>query len=119
MVRGESQQENTMSSTTPKAEILKLAALAEYQQNAVVSSQVLRAESGNVTLFAFDEGQELSEHSTPFDALLQMLDGDAEIIISGKSFPMQAGETIILPADEPHAVKATKQFKMLLTMIRS
>ena len=102
-----------------KAEILNLADLAQYQENAVVSSQVLRAENGNVTLFAFDEAQELSEHSTPFDALLQMLDGEAEIIITGKSFPMQAGETIILPADEPHAVKATKQFKMLLTMIRA
>ena len=102
-----------------KAEILNVADLAQYQENAVVSSQVLRAENGNVTLFAFDEGQELSEHSTPFDALLQMLDGEAKIIISGKSFPMQAGETIILPADEPHAVKATKQFKMLLTMIRA
>ena len=102
-----------------KAEILSLADLAQYQENAVVSSQVLRAENGNVTLFAFDEAQELSEHSTPFDALLQMLDGEAEIIITGKSFPMQAGETIILPADEPHAVKATKQFKMLLTMIRA
>jgi quercetin dioxygenase-like cupin family protein len=101
-----------------KAEIFKIASLAEYQENAVVSSQILRAESGNVTLFAFDAGQELSEHSTPFDALLQIMDGEAEIIISGKSFHMQTGETIILPADEPHAVKATTQFKMLLTMIR-
>jgi quercetin dioxygenase-like cupin family protein len=108
-----------MSSSAPKAEILILAEQAQYQKNAVVSSQVLRAESGNVTLFAFDAGQELSEHSTSFDALLQILDGKAEIIISGKSFHMQAGETIILPADEPHAVKATAQFKMLLTMIRA
>lgn len=107
-----------MSETT-KAEILKLADLAAYQKNAVVSNQVLRAESGNVTLFAFDAGQELSEHSTPFDALLQMLDGAAEIVISGKSFHMQAGEAILLPADEPHAVKASTQFKMLLTMIRA
>lgn len=106
-------------SETDKAQIFNIADLAEYQKNAVVSNQVLRAESGNVTLFAFDEGQELSEHSTSFDALLQMLDGKAEIIISGKSFHMSAGETIILPADEPHAVKATTQFKMLLTMIRA
>ncbi|MBT3337725.1 MAG: cupin domain-containing protein [Anaerolineae bacterium] len=105
-------------SGAPKAEIFKTAELADYQDNAVVSSQILRAETGNVTLFAFDAGQELSEHSTPFDALLQILDGEAEIIISGKSYNMQAGETIILPADEPHAVKATAQFKMLLTMIR-
>lgn len=106
-------------SGAPKAQIFKLAELANYQENAVVSSQVLRAESGNVTLFAFDEAQELSEHSTPFDALLQVVDGKAEIIISGNSFHLQAGETIILPADEPHAVKATSQFKMLLTMIRA
>ena len=105
--------------STPKASILNLDEQIQYQENAVVSSQVLRAESGNVTLFAFDEGQELSEHTTPYDALLQILDGKAEITISGKSFPMQAGETIILPADEPHAVKATAQFKMLLTMIRA
>ncbi len=108
-----------MSSSTPKAKSFRLASQVQYQKNAVVSNQVLRAENGNVTLFAFDAGQELSEHSTPHDALLQMLDGKAEIIISGKSFPMQIGETIILPADEPHAVKATKQFKMLLTMIRA
>ncbi len=101
-----------------KAQVFKIAELAKYQENAVVSNQVLRAKSGNVTLFAFDAAQELSEHSTPFDALLQMLDGEAEVIISGKSFRMQAGETIILPADEPHAVKATTRFKMLLTMIR-
>ncbi len=101
------------------AEILNLGELAAYQENAVVSSQVLRAEKGNVTLFAFDKGQELSEHSTPFDALVQVLDGKAEIIISGESFPMKKGETIILPADEPHAIKATEQFKMLLTMIKA
>ena len=102
-----------------KAQVLNISDLAEYQENAVVSSQVLRAENGNVTLFAFDEGQELSEHSTPFDALVQVLDGKAEIVISGKSFHMGAGESIIPPADKPHAVIATAQFKMLLTMIRA
>lgn len=104
---------------TKKAEILNIADLAVYQDNAVVSSQVLKAESGNVTLFAFDKGQELSEHSTPFDALVQVLDGKVEIIISGNSFHMDAGQSIILPADEPHAVKASEKFKMLLTMIRT
>ena len=108
-----------MSSIAPKAEVFTLADQIQYQENAVVSSQVLRAENGNISLFAFDAGQELSEHSTHYDALLQILDGNAEIIISGKSFSMQAGETIILPADEPHAVKATVQFKMLLTIIRA
>ncbi|MBC8335020.1 MAG: cupin domain-containing protein [Anaerolineae bacterium] len=104
---------------TKKAEILNIADLATYQENAVVSSQILRAETGNVTLFAFDKGQELSEHSTPFDALVQVLDGKAEIVISGNSYHMGAGESIILPADKPHAVIATAQFKMLLTMIRA
>ncbi len=102
-----------------KAEILKIAKLAEYQDGAVVSSQVLRAEKGNITLFAFDEGQELSEHSAPFDALVQILDGEAEVIIAEKSFMMKAGESIILPADKPHAIKATQKFKMLLTMIKA
>jgi len=101
------------------AEILKIDEQITYQENAVVSSQVLRAEKGNVTLFAFDKGQELSEHSTSFDALVQVLDGKAEIIISGQSFHMKSGEAIILPADEPHAIKATEQFKMLLTMIKA
>ena len=106
-------------SETKKAEILNIAELASYQENAVVSSQIVRAETGNVTLFAFDKGQELSEHSTPFDALVQVLDGKVEIIISGNSFHMDAGQSIILPADEPHAVKASEKFKMLLTMIRT
>ncbi len=102
-----------------KAEILNITELANYQDGAVVSSQVLHAEKGNITLFAFDKGQELSEHSAPFDALVQVLDGKAEVIISGKSYMTGTGESIILPADEPHAIKATQQFKMLLTMIRA
>jgi quercetin dioxygenase-like cupin family protein len=72
-----------------------------------------------VTLFAFDAGQELSEHTAPFDALVHVLDGEAEIRISGQPFHLKAGEAIIMPANQPHAVKATKQFKMLLTMIRA
>ena len=106
-------------STTPKSEILKVAALAEYQTGAVVSRQITKAEGGNVTLFAFDEGQELSEHTAPFDALVHMLDGEAEVKISGKSFSLKTGEGIIMPANEPHALRAVKPFKMLLTMIHS
>jgi quercetin dioxygenase-like cupin family protein len=106
-------------STAPKAEILNLAEMVSYQTGSVVSRQITKAEAGNVTLFAFDEGQELSEHTTPFDALVQVVEGRAEIIISGESFHLKSGEAIILPADEPHAVKATEQFKMLLTMIRA
>jgi len=106
-------------STTPKSEILKVAALAEYQTGAVVSRQITKAEGGNVTLFAFDEGQELSEHTAPFDALVHMLDGEAEVKISGKSFSLKTGEGIIMPANEPHALRAVKPFKMLLTMIKA
>lgn len=106
-------------STAPKSEILNLAEMVSYQTGSVVSRQVTKAEAGNVTLFAFDAGQELSEHTAPFDALVHVVEGQAEILISGKSFQLKAGEAIIMPADEPHAVKATKQFKMLLTMIRA
>lgn len=106
-------------STAPKAEILNLAELVSYQTGSVVSRQITKAEAGNVTLFAFDAGQELSEHTAPFDALVHVVEGEAEILISGKSFPLKAGDAIIMPADEPHAVKATKEFKMLLTMIRT
>jgi len=105
-------------STAPKAEILNLAELVSYQTGSVVSRQITKTDAGNVTLFAFDTGQELSEHTAPFDALVHVVEGEAEIIISGKSYHLKSGEAIIMPADEPHAVKATRQFKMLLTMIR-
>jgi quercetin dioxygenase-like cupin family protein len=75
--------------------------------------------AGNVTLFAFDQDQELSEHTAPFDALAHILEGSAEIKISGKAFQLETGEAIIMPANEPHALKATNPFKMLLTMIRN
>ena len=104
--------------TAPKSEILHITELAAYQEGAVVSRQITKADAGNVTLFAFDQDQELSEHTAPFDALVHVIDGEAEIRISGKAFHLKIGEAIIMPADEPHAVKATSQFKMLLTMIR-
>ncbi len=106
-------------STAPKAEILNLPDMVSYQTGSVVSRQITKADAGNVTLFAFDAGQELSEHTAPFDALVHVVEGEAEIIISGKPFHLKAGEAILMPADEPHAVKATTQFKMLLTMIRA
>jgi len=106
-------------STAPKSEILNLATLADYQTGSVVSRQITKAEGGNVTLFTFDEGQELSEHTAPYDALVQVLDGEAEVIISGKPYLLNAGESIIMPAQEPHAVKAVKRFKMLLSMIHA
>jgi len=106
-------------STAPKAEILNLAEIVSYQEGSVVSRQITKTETGNVTLFAFDAGQELSEHTAPFDALAHIVDGEAEIIISGKSHHLKMGDAIIMPADEPHAVKAPGPFKMLLTMIRN
>jgi len=105
--------------TAPKSEVLHMAELVSYQDGSVVSRQITRAEAGNVTLFAFDKDQELSEHTAPFDALVHVLDGDAEITISGKPFQLKTGDAIVMPANEPHAVKATTRFKMLLTMIRT
>jgi len=105
-------------SVAPKSQILKLVEMVSYQEGSVVSRQITKADAGNVTLFAFDEGQELSEHTAPFDALLHLLEGQAEIRISGQPYDLSAGEAIILPANAPHAVKAKTRFKMLLTMIR-
>jgi len=104
--------------TIPRGQIVRLAELVEYQVGAVVSRVIVKAETGNVTLFAFEEGQELSEHTSPFDALVHVLDGKAAIAISGKPLQLETGDAIVLPADEPHAVKAMGKFKMLLTMIR-
>ncbi|HCC78216.1 MAG: cupin [Chloroflexi bacterium GWB2_49_20] len=103
---------------TPSAQVLPVNGLINYQEGSIVSRVMLKSEAGNVTLFAFDLGQELSEHSTPYDALVQVLDGEAEIRISGKAFVLKSGEAIIMPANDPHAVKAVKQFKMLLTMLK-
>ena len=93
--------------------------LGEYQKGSIVSREIISRDTGTVTFFAFDEGQGLSEHTAPFDAMVNILDGEAEIIISGKPFHLSAGEMIIMPANEPHALKAVKQFKMMLIMIRS
>jgi quercetin dioxygenase-like cupin family protein len=104
--------------TVLKPEILHFNSLAEYQTGAVVSRQISKAEGGNVTLFAFDEGQDLSEHTAPYEALVHVLDGEAEIKISGKSYLLGAGEGILMPANVPHALHAVRKFKMLLTMIK-
>lgn len=89
-----------------------------YQLGAVVSREFLKTLSGTITLFAFDEGQGLSEHTTPYEALVQIIDGEAKIIIAGGEHKVLAGEIIHLPANKPHALKAEKRFKMLLTMLR-
>jgi len=100
-------------------QVMSLAERVEYQKDSIVSGEIIKKKTGTVTLFAFDEGQGLSEHTAPFDALVYVVDGEAEVTISGKPFRLRAGEMIIMPANEPHAVSAVKKFKMLLTMIRS
>ena len=100
-------------------EAVGVLALAEYQEGAVVSREVLKKPTGTVTAFAFDEGQGLSEHTAPFDALAQVLEGQAEITISGRPHRLQGGQMILMPAGQPHALKALERFKMLLVMIRS
>jgi len=99
--------------------VLRMDALVDYQDGAVVSREVISKEAGSVTLFAFDAGQGLSEHTAPYDALIYLLDGNAEITISGRLYELGQGEMIIMPAKEPHSVKAPRRFKMALVMIRS
>ena len=101
----------------PKSQALKISTQVDYQDGSVVSHQITKAAGGNVTLFAFDEGQELSEHTAPYDAFVHVLDGEAEIRVSGEAYHLQAGDGIIMPSNEPHSVMALKKFKMLLTMI--
>ena len=101
------------------ARALKMASLAEYQEGSVVSRTLIDKKIGTITLFAFAEGQGLSEHIAPYDAFVYILDGQAEIIISGKVLNLNQGEMVIMPANEPHALKAVKPFKMLLVMIRA
>jgi quercetin dioxygenase-like cupin family protein len=96
----------------------KFADLIEYQEGSVVSRTIINKVEGTVTLFAFAEGQGLSEHTTPFDALVHILDGEAEVTISGKPFTLKKGEMVIMPANQPHALKAVARFKMILTMVR-
>ena len=96
----------------------RLAELLDYAPSAVVSRTLVKSKAGTLTVFAFDQGEELSEHTTPFDAHVQVLDGRAELVIGGESVFAQAGETVLMPAHVPHAVKAIERFKMLLTLIR-
>ncbi len=99
--------------------VAKLADMAEYQTGTVVSRTVIDKKTGTLTLFAFDKGQGLSEHTAPFDALVYLVDGEAEVAISGKPFRLGQGDMIVMPANAPHALKAISRFKMLLVMIRS
>jgi quercetin dioxygenase-like cupin family protein len=106
-------------STAPVSQVLHLVEMTGYQEGAVVSRQITKADAGNVTLFAFDTDQGLSEHTAPFDALVHVLEGEAEVLISGQPYILSAGDAIIMPANQPHALKALERFKMLLTMIRA
>ena len=101
-----------------KAQIFKFEDEVEYSEGSIISKNVLKNKVGNVSLFSFDKNEGLSEHTAPFDALVQVIDGVVEVIISGKSHITKAGEMIILPAGRPHAIKAEEQFKMMLVMIR-
>ncbi|MCI5162331.1 MAG: cupin domain-containing protein [Candidatus Electrothrix sp. AX5] len=104
---------------THKMTVKKLTDIAEYQEGSVVSSTIISKLTGTVTLFAFDKDQGLSEHTAAYDAMVQVLDGEAEITVSGKSFQLSQGEMLIMPANEPHALRAITRFKMMLTMIKS
>lgn len=101
-----------------KGEAFSFAASVDYASGAIVSKTVLKKETGNISLFAFDKGEALSEHTAPFDALIQVVDGTGQVIIDGKPFDVPSGSSIIMPANIPHAVKAEEKFKMILTMIK-
>jgi quercetin dioxygenase-like cupin family protein len=102
-----------------EAKATQLVDLIDYQEGSVVSRTVIDKEAGTVTLFAFDEGQGLSEHTAPYDAMVQVLEGDVKVTISGKAIMVKQGEMTIMPANQPHALSAVTRFKMLLTMIKS
>ena len=113
------QKKNANPAEDIKGQTMDLAGLVAYQDGAVVSREVIRQRTGTVTVFAFDAGQQLSEHTAPFDALVHIIDGEAEITISGKPIRAKAGELVLMPANQPHALKAITRFKMVLTMIRA
>ncbi len=112
-------EEEKTGSSELAGRVLTLAGLIDYQAGSVVSRTLIDRKTGTLTLFVFDEGQGLSEHTAPFDALVYLFDGEADIVISGQAHRVRAGEMIIMPADKPHALKAVRRFKMLLAMVRS
>ena len=102
----------------PPGRVVHLAELVQYAEGSVVSRALVQKPVGSLTLFAFDEGQGLNEHTAPYDAFVQVVDGEGELTVGGESVPVRAGDTVLMPAGVPHAVLATRRFKMLLTMIR-
>jgi quercetin dioxygenase-like cupin family protein len=108
-----------MSDKRSKKEVLNIGSLLDYQEGSVVSRALINKDVGTVTLFSFDKGEGLSEHTAPFDALVYVFDGEAEITISNEIFILNEGQMIFMPANEPHALKAIDKFKMMLIMIKS
>jgi quercetin dioxygenase-like cupin family protein len=102
-----------------KTQAVKMTELADYQEDSIVSRTIIDKKAGTVTFFAFDEGQGLSEHVAPYDALVCILDGEAEVTVSGKTCHLKEGEMILMPANKPHALKAIKRFKMMLIMVKA
>jgi quercetin dioxygenase-like cupin family protein len=111
-------KQTIMQELFSKGKVLNLEEMVEYSSGGVISKQVLKNQSGNITLFSFDKGQGLTEHTAPFDAVVQVLDGEAQITIGGNPNLVRKGESIIMPANVSHALQAVEQFKMLLTMIK-
>ena len=101
-----------------KGQVIRVSDLASYASDSIVSRALVSNKAGSLTLFAFDQGQALSEHSAPFDAVVHVVDGQAEVTIGGEKMTVGAGELVIMPANVPHALRATSKFKMMLTMIR-
>ena len=108
-----------MNDNNVKKEVLNLDSMLGYQEGSIVSRALINKDVGTLTLFSFDKGESLSEHTAPFDALVYLIDGEAEIIIAGKPLHAKQGDMVIMPAHQPHALRAIKKFKMILTMIRS
>jgi len=106
-------------STVSHSQVLSMAGLVDFQQGAIVSRVIVKGETGNVTLFAFDQNQELSEHTAPFDSLVHVIEGEIEIKISSQPYRLESGEAILMPAGKPHALKAVARSKMLLTMLHA
>ncbi len=113
------QKSKKMAVEFEKAKIFNFSDSIEYSDGGIVSKSVLKKQTGNISLFSFDKGEALSEHTAPFDAMIQVVDGRGEITIGGKPYILESGETIIMPANISHSVKAVEKFKMVLTMIRS
>lgn len=116
--KNEKNEKEKKSGALEPAKVHKLKELVSYSEGSVVSRTIAKTKTATVTLFSFDKGQSLSEHSAPFDAMVQVLDGEVELVIGGESIITKAGETVVMPANIPHGVNAVAQFKMLLTMLR-